>query len=64
MHSTLKSVMKHSTKQNKPVKGIKSRCIRRQNATANRFEVGLDQFIKYIICLPKQNLFQKATEPS
>lgn len=52
--------MKHSeinsTKQNKPVKGITFQRIRRQNAIANRFEVGLDLFIKYIICLQNQNV--------
>lgn len=53
--SNLKSVMKlseiNSTKQNKPVRGITFQCIKRENAITNRFEVGLDLFKKYIICL-------------
>lgn len=59
--------MKHSeinsAKQNKPVKGITLQYIRRQNAIANRFEVGLDLFIKYIICLQNRNVSEN-NEPS
>lgn len=54
----------NSTKQNKPVKGIIFQCIRRQNAATNRFEVGLDLFKKYIICLQNQNVFQETKEAS
>lgn len=54
----------NSAKQNKPVKGIIFQCVRRQNAVTNRFEVGLDLFKKYIICLQNQNVFQETKEAS
>lgn len=38
--------------------------MRRQNAATNRFEVGLDLFKKYIICLQNQNVFQETKEAS
>lgn len=64
LKSVIKSSEINSTKQNKPVKGITFQCIRRQNAITNRFEVGLDLFKNYIICLQTQNIFQKTTETS
>ena len=60
----IKSSEINSTKQNKPVTGITFQCIRRLNAITNRFEVGLDLFKKYIICLQNQNIFQKTRESS
>lgn len=64
LKSVINSSEINSTKQNKPVKGIILQCIRRQNAATNRFEVGLDLFKKYIICLQNQNVFQETKEAS
>lgn len=62
--SVINSSEINSAKQNKPVKGIIFQCVRRQNAVTNRFEVGLDLFKKYIICLQNQNVFQETKEAS